>query len=499
MTIERNNYQPMKSRTVLIAGVGRIPIGNPDKVYAPGLRLFAFSKILHNSGYRVIMGEADFEKQPGGQQKIPEKEILKEGWERRRLPLETVKAAALLSRWIAEEKPKAAISTTDVTNLALSMAHTDVPTWMDFNGHPMVERQEIGYIHDCDEGLLDQWLFILPSLLSGDHFSTCSTPQKHALIGELGVVGRLNRLTSGHELVSSLPPGPVLHEPRPDGRVAFRGRDVPKDAFCLLWTGGFNTWVDEKTLFLGVEKAMAEIDRLQFILTGGEIRGHDEKTFSRFRGRVEKSPFRDRFHFYGWVPMKDLPNFYHEADVAINIDRFTYEAILGCRNRVFSWIHYRLPILTTPLSEITAKLVSNKMAIGFPPGDISALAERLSYVQKNTQDINDMTNRAYRFLHEQYTYENLLKPLLNWLEKPGRAPDRKPEHLYRVKDGPWKGLEVPDNPLTKSSILRVSSGREKRELKERLDAAEDRLRRLEGSRAVRMAEKIRRILRRTER
>lgn len=479
-----------KRETVIVVGVGPVPLGNPDRIFAPGLRLFAFAKVLHQVGYRVIMGEAFFGEK-GAPPSTPEE--IESSWERRFLPLDSQKAFQEISPWIERENPRAIVSTTDVMNRAVAMIPEPVPKWMDFFGHPMAERQEISSTFQTDEGLIDQWLHILPSLLTGDHFSTCSNPQKHALIGELGVVGRLNRKTSGHDLVSVLLPGTILHEQEPDGRTAYRGVTVPEDAFCVLWNGGFNTWVDEKTLFEGMSLAMAKSERIHFILTGGEIKGHNEATFEKFRERVASSPFGARFHFSGWVPLRDLPNFYKEADVAINIDRFTYEGILGCRNRVYSWMFFGIPILTTCLSENTHALVERGLAVGFSIGNPGELAEAILNIARAPDSYRDMAKRAKEHLLKECRYEKLLQPLLAWMEHPVIAPDREKKNLCSFQDDSQGTLKIPRNSLSFLHQDSLSRGVHLKDIGRRLEEAETEIRALKAGRAYRWTNFLRKL------
>jgi len=476
--------------TVIVVGVGPVPLGNPNRIYAPGLRLFAFAKVLHQAGYRIIMGEAFF-----GEKDAPssEPEEIEAFWERRFLPLDSLKAFHEISSWIERDKPRAIVSTTDVMNRALAMIPHPTPKWMDFFGHPMAERQEISSLYQTDDGLLDQWLYVLPALLTGDHFSTCSNPQMHALIGELGVVGRLNHHTSGHDLVSVLFPGTILHEQEADGRRAYRGVSVPEDAFCVLWNGGFNTWVDEKTLFEGMSLAMAESDRIHFILTGGEIKGHNETTFERFRERAASSPHAARFHFFGWVPLNDLPNFYKEADAAINIDRFTYEGILGCRNRVYSWMFFGIPILTTPLSENTHTLVERGLAVGFSIGKPRELAEALLKIARAPASFRDMAKRAKEHLLKECPYDKLLQPLLAWMEHPVIAPDREEKNLCSLEDDSLGTLKIPRNSLSFIHMDSLTRGVHLKHIGRRLEEAETEIRSLKAGRAYRWTNFLRKL------
>ena len=114
----------------------------------------------------------------------------------------------------------------------------------------------------------------------------------------------------------------------------------------VLWAGGYNTWTDVDLLYEALIRAMAEVPEMCFVSTGGTIAGHDEITFHRFVERTRKSRFRDRFHFAGWVPTEDVPCYYFESDLGINVDSDNYETVFGARNRLndmMKIIHVWLP------------------------------------------------------------------------------------------------------------------------------------------------------------
>jgi glycosyltransferase involved in cell wall biosynthesis len=426
-------------RKILLAGVGPTPILNPKKLYAPGLRLWIFAETLASHGHRVLVVESGFEGGGNEASSTPEWKSYSDRIAFMPAPREPMSAAALIRTIAERDKPDCVVSTTDVMNNAVARAGLRIPKWFDFNGHPMAERQMQAAVYASDAGIVDQWNMIVPVLLCGDHFSTCSEPQKYALIGELGVCGRLNRLTAGHDLVATLPPGSVYKDDFRQTAPAFRGRalsagqaGVRAEDFAVLWNGGYNTWVDVETLFRGVEYAMSRNGSVHYVSTGGAIAGHDERTFEEFKVLVAASPHRDRYHFFGWVETDALPNFYLEADCALNVDRVCYEALLGCRNRLFAWIHAELPILTTALSEITRVLEARGMVTTFRAGDANELGELILRVAQDRAPYKEKARQAKRFMREEYTNEKLLAPLLRWVENPTRAPDLETgEHSSR--------------------------------------------------------------------
>jgi hypothetical protein len=363
--------------------------------------------------------------------------------------LSAVPLPQMVSEQVCRHPYRAIVSTTDILNAACAQASGTLPLWCDFNGHPLAERQSQARCFGSDEGLASQWEYVIPSLLRADRFSTCSEAQRLALTGELGVCGRLNRWTDGISLVNALPPAALLTEFTTSQPGTLRGTRVPEDAFIVLWTGGYNTWADEETLFHALESALERIPRMVFVSTGGAIGGHDEKTFQRFQQRVQASPFRDRYVFAGWVNTFEVPGFYLEADVGINCDRQNLEGELGCRNRILDWVAARLPVLTTPVCELARDLIERDLAESFPPGNSKELADgivRIAACPRNV--LRERAERARAYLLEAYSPERAYAPLVEWAQNPYHAPD-----LQNTMDRHSEtGFSIPDNPLARRRL-----------------------------------------------
>lgn len=436
-------------KNVLIAGVGPIPPRQTDKLHAPGLRLWAFASELAKLGHRVVLCEAMF----GGEDVDPtdltaEVNLLEIGnIDLRIIDLDVRKARRQLAKIAAETRPECAVASTDVMCAALASAKLACPTWLDFNGHPMTERQMIGQVFGDDSGLADQWSMLVPSLLGGDRYSVCCTDQKAALIGELGVCGRLNRHTVGVDLVHVIYPGTSSRQLMSfPGRIRGKrvgGNFVGEDDVVVLHTGGYNTWMDEASLFAGLELAMRADPRIRFVSTGGAIKGHNEKTFEDFCRRVEASKFQNRFHFAGWVPTDLVWEYLTESDMAVNIDLPCHEGTMGWRNRIVDWALAELPILTTPLSEISRDLGQHGCAEVFAFQDPEALSQAILHIANDLEGARKVGEKARQFVIEKYDYEKLIEPLAAWVANPTVAPD-----LPTPFDRPnVRGLLRPQNEL----------------------------------------------------
>ena len=413
----------MKSRRVIVAGVGPIPPHEADRLYAPGLRLWMFADEIEKRGHHVILCEAMFGGRDEGLGTLDRE------FEGRRidhviLPLEPRAACDRIRSIASTHRVEAAVSSTDVMNCALALAKLPVPIWLDFNGHPMTERQMLAKVNENDETIIDQWIMLLPSLLGGDRFSTCAAPQRAALIGELGACGRLNRLTTGIDLVRVVYPL-LVRSGLKGSKGAIRGKLTGEDDVVVLYTGGYNTWMDEATLFKALENAMDRNPKIQFVTTGGAIEGHNEKTFENFKAAVESSRFKDRFHFRGWVRTDELADYYLEADLVVNVDAPSYEGFLGWRYRVMEWVGAGIPLVTTTVSEVAADLADRDLAASFECGDWRRLADHLVSFASDPEPVRIRARRAQEYMIKKYSRE-MLDPLLDWIDEPKPAPDLPP-------------------------------------------------------------------------
>jgi len=168
---------------------------------------------------------------------------------------------------------------------------------------------------------------------------------------------------------------------------------------------------------------MEKNPNLVFVSTGGQIEGHDNLTYPQFKDMIESSKFADRFHLLGWVPNEDVPNFYLEANLGINSDKYCYEAILGARTRILDWLQASLTFISSPLSEISNYLIENNLAYGFEVGNSDSLAENLIKISSNLNDLEDKKTRMKKILEEEFTPQFTLREFREWVKNPNHSPD----------------------------------------------------------------------------
>jgi len=323
---------------------------------------------------------------------------------------------------IDQFRPEVVMGVTTPACKPLGAVHTEAPIWADIHGYVMGEAQLLAEQRQDNRFVYEFWKRYHDLIYRADCFSTTSNIQRHALVGELGALGRLNRYSIGHEFVYSIPLA------RPDEELKrtknlLRGKVAPQDAAIVLWLGGYNDWCDPETLFHGLERAMEEEPKVHFVSTGGKIHGVNDVTFPRFQALVEKSPHRKRFHFQGWIESADIPVYLLEADMGINVDRVCYESVYGARHRIVEMLRAGLPVVTTRMTEISRDMERAGGGLASPAEDPDALAANILEIARRPAARMEMGINGRELFLKKYTDEITTRPLLEWLQEPTHAPD----------------------------------------------------------------------------
>jgi len=433
------------SRLCLV-GVG-LPAFLPSPRHAgPGLRCAHFATSLARAGHELLVV---YVVDDGGDPRGQAFEVMLEGRPVRCVGLTEAEIEGTSGRAIVAEFAADAfvgVTTAGVRSAAAIVG--DEPLWADVFGDPMAEAQAKAFVHGNDFAVARFWSSFLPALLRGDHYSAVSRAQADALVGQLGLAGRLGAATAGEELVSVIP---CAAETRPlagsagsenatcvgAGSAAapdqqLRGAVVPHDAFVVLWSGSFNTWCDVDTTFTGLEEAMTADATVHLVATGGAVRGHDELTYERFRRLVDGSRHVDRFHLLGWVDAERLVECYRDADVGLNVERPLYERRLGSENRVAQWLAHGLPAISTALSDLGRELVDADLCLQIPPGDPAALGRAVVEAASRRQRLPGLREKCRRYALTNLGYDRCAAPLLAWAEQPRLAGDRATERPIEI-------------------------------------------------------------------
>lgn len=419
---------------LLILGVSPLPFESTIRSFGPGTRTWQIVEPLVDAGHLVTLVALRI---PGTYpEDAPEEIVYQKGmFNYASILHQAYRETDYIRNIYREMQPDAVIFAHGSASYFEHVLEPEVPVWIDLCGHVMAEAQAKAAV-DRDDNVVNYFFErSVGSLFHGDHYSTVSEAQKYALIGELGLAGRLNAANNGHDLVSVIPCG-VEEEDYHLEHPLIRGIDVPEDAFIVLWSGGFNTWTDIDTMFGGLTFAMERDPSVYFVATGGRIDGHDEITYPRFVEMVDRSPLRDRFVLKGWIQRSEVPNTYCEADIGINCEKDIYEVRLGSKHRILDWSRASLPVVSTRVTELSRAIEAAGAGFVCDPEDSEALGRSILEAAGKKSELPEIGRQCRDTLRRLYGFGPSTRALQRWADDPTFAPDRgrAPMALQRVTD-----------------------------------------------------------------
>ena len=437
-------------RRVFILGMSPLPFENDKKVYGTGIRTWQFIQPLVEKGFNVcVCNYAIPSAYPRDFKSEFKKDFAKSSkynFEYNLLKKDDFENNELLLKIFKAFKPDCIVGCTFypsyiASGLLYHLKDNDVPFWADLFGHVMAEAQARASIDESDNCLFHYWNSEYNIISNADIFSCVSSRQQYALIGELGTVGRLNKYTSDHDFTSVIPCG-IPQEEYKNTRSVLRGKNgIEEDDFIVLWTGGYNTWTDVDTLFKGLKIAMARNPKIKFVSTGGEIPEQDIKTYPRFLSMINGSPYKDRFIMKGWIKGDDVPNYYLEADVGINIDRDIYEVRLGSKNRILDWFRAGLCVLSSNVCELTDVIEKEKIGYTFKPYDYKELSSKLIYLADHPNEVKKTADAGKKYGLENFNFNRTTQKLQGWAASPSYSPDKgKKRKIFFKREEAVKNL-----------------------------------------------------------
>lgn len=421
---------------VVVVGMG-VPASVPARRHAgPGLRATHLVTALQRAGHDVLeiavleKGQAapDLHR---GMARPDAANADARAWEGARIEFvrEADFSTTELRRRVVSFSPDALVGVT-VYGAALALRlRLDLPLWADVFGDLMAEAQAKAARTASDWSLVHFWSLLRPVLEGADRFSAVSVAQSHALVGQLGLAGRLSARTAGEDLVTVIPCSVEATTSGRGRREARQDLGLVEEDFVVLLSGGVNTWCDVETLGRALGLAMSRHPRLHVIVTGGAIPGHDEDSHAELRRHLD-SLASSRVHDLGWVDSEELPSLYRAADLALNVERPLYERRLGAENRVIEWLAHGLPCVTTALSECGRQLVEAGLALPCRAGDDEDVAAAI--LRAAPPVAADLGRRGREWAERERTLSATAAELVRWCDQPVFAGDRDGARLLRL-------------------------------------------------------------------
>lgn len=334
--------------------------------------------------------------------------------------------AALRSRWFAQALEGCVVVDWRDPQLAQKLASVDAivsagvygpsraalrivgdrPLCLDLAGDPFADAQAAAGVSASEVVAREAESVFIPALLRADAFTTISMRARFALLGQLGVLGRLARLPVGVDPVFYVPipyEFPQAERPRWSGEGGRLG---------VMLCGSFNTWFDEECLLEGLLLAMDQ-RAIHVRCVAGGVQGHHTAGYARFLAGARRSRHAQHFTFLPMQSDAALAGALEGMHVGICMDRPGFEPIFGSRTRLMFYVHQGLSVIATPICEFSSDLLAHGYLQPVGLGDPMALARALL-------ECRPPPDRS--FLRQNYAVQAIHAPLQHWAAAPRRLP-----------------------------------------------------------------------------
>lgn len=308
-------------------------------------------------------------------------------------------------------------------------------------------------------------------LLRGDFFLCANEPQRHFWLGQLAALGRINARTydpdpSLRELMAVVPFG-LPGTPPVRSSSPIRGLPgIGDDSKVILWAGGIYDWLDPHTLVRAVAELAERHDDVRLFFLGTthpnpnvpEMRSNGPvQDLAAELGLTGKSVFFND----GWVDFDRRQDYLLDADVGVSTHFDHIETTFSFRTRILDYLWAGLPVVVTEGDSFAAVVRDRGLGVVVPAGDQAALAAALETCLYD-DDFAARCRAAAREVAVDYTWDEVLAPLVEFVRAPRRAPDASAGDTSRPPRTP-----VRERVRHRVRVARMAAGRVRRRVTRR--------------------------------
>jgi len=270
-------------------------------------------------------------------------------------------------------------------------------------------------------------------LKAGDFFICASERQRDFWIGMLLALGRVNPHTYDddetlHKLIAVVPFG-IPSEPPEHTKWVVKGvyKTIREEDKVILWGGGIWDWFDPCTLIRATARIVEQRGDVKLFFMGVK---HPNPLIPEMKSTTEaiqlskELELYDKFIFFNdWVPYEERQNYLLEADVGASLHLDHIETRFSFRTRLLDYIWAGLPIVTTrgdSMSELVEQYDLGKVV---DYKDLEQVTEALLELL-DTPALRGTYEPNFEKVRDQFTWERVVEPLIDFCADPHFAPDR---------------------------------------------------------------------------
>jgi glycosyltransferase involved in cell wall biosynthesis len=267
----------------------------------------------------------------------------------------------------------------------------------------------------------------------GDFFVCASEKQRDFWLGTLAANMRLNPYSYAQDptfyrTIAVVPYGLSVEPPRYTHPV-LKGvhPGIAADDRVILWCGGIWEWYDPLTLIRAMPQVLAARQDVRLVFLGvhhpNPVVVDSQRLSAAINLSKELGLHERQVFFVDWVPYEEMQNYLLEADIGAVLHHNHLETRFSFRARVLSFFWAHLPILITegsPSSDIV-----REQGLGHVVGyeDVAGATEAILDIL-SLPDPRAHYRPQFERVAERYTWDNVVRPIVDFCRAPYFADDR---------------------------------------------------------------------------
>lgn len=182
---------------------------------------------------------------------------------------------------------------------------------------------------------------------------------------------------------------------------------IPKQKKLVVYTGGAR---HVRGLHLVVE-ALKDLDWLHFCaVTNGKT-----EYVTNLKEMAKQLRVENRFHILPYVEPENIPAFLKDADYGINPILKYGNSDVALPNKLFDFIHAKVPIITSSTDTMGSFVKENKIGWSFEAGSVQSLVETFNKSQTEYSEKAESLKNA-DYLKNKYSWNENERVLRKYLE-----------------------------------------------------------------------------------
>lgn len=330
---------------------------------------------------------------------------------------------AFLASVAAQFRPTALIGLGLKTAVAACRVAGEIPVWVDWTVCPLGAAQREAVFTGDSRAVVEARAAMAAIGRRADVFSCASELHSYALLGVLGMTGRLNAATCDYSFVYHIP---LAHPaaPRRWKGESIRSGLVAEEDLVVVWCAVGMASTDVEMVAAGFELAVEQNPRMVLIAIGNDTTPGEAAVSRELRARLESGPAAARCRFVDRATEDAFAYYLDEADVALQIERPSYEGVLAARDWMLVAASYGAALIITRGSQQAAAVRAAECGYTIPLDAPRELADTLLHAAVHRQELARMGLRARAWFEQHCMMRYNAAPLLAWATAPRRAPDR---------------------------------------------------------------------------